>query len=145
MTKEPVYTWDGVLATCTIIDESGRTFVGEAVVHEKDMDFASEKTGCTIATTRAAIKYLQSVKRDSLKPQLEALKQLYYSMKHSKNFNPKSYENRMLQRQISIKETDIHTINLEIQKHREFLVNYLNDKETFYQAARRRRKSAENV
>ena len=137
--KEPIYTWDGVLATCTITDDQGRKFIGEAVVHEKDMDFASEKTGCTIATIRATISYLQSLKRDIIRPQLAALNQLYYSMKHSTNFNPKSYENIMLQRQIRLKKDDLDTINEEIAKQRYFLIGYLREKEEFYQAVRKMR------
>ena len=144
--KEPVYTWDGVVATCTITDEAGRTFTGSAYVHEQDMDFASEKTGCTIATSRAAVAYLQSVKKNVLKPQLAALKQLYYSMKHSSRFNPKSYENIMLQRQITIKEEDIKTVNLEIYKHKAFLKEFIDTKEIFYQNTRKARakKQVEN-
>ena len=144
--KEPVYTWDGVVATCTITDEAGRTFTGSAYVHEQDMDFASEKTGCTIATSRAAVAYLQSVKKNVLKPQLAALKQLYYSMKHSSRFNPKSYENIMLQRQIAIKEEDIKTVNLEIYKHKAFLKEFIDTKEIFYQNTRKARakKQVEN-
>jgi hypothetical protein len=137
--KEPVYTWDGVIATCTITDEYGNTFTGTAYVHEQDMDFASEKTGCTIATSRAAVTYLQSVKKNILKPQLAALKQLYYSMKHSKKFNPKSYENVMLQRQITMKEEDIKTVNLEIHKHKLFLKDFIDSKEICYQNIRKTR------
>lgn len=141
MTKEPVYIWDEDTrkATCIIEDEQGRKFIGEAIAHEADIDFTSEKTGMTIAVSRAAVKYLQSVKRDVIKPQLAALNQLYYSMKHSKKFNPKSYENRMLQRQIQIKKDDLIEINREIQKHRDFLHQYINDKEVFYQLMRKKR------
>ena len=137
--KEPVYTWDGVIATCTIIDDQGRKFIGEAYVHETDMDFASEKTGCTIAGYRASIQYLKSVKRDILKPQLAALKQLYYSMNRSKYYDKKSYANKMLWNQIRIKEEDLITVSAEIEKYKQALKIYINDKEEFYQATRKRR------
>jgi hypothetical protein len=142
--KEPIYTWDAesAHATCTIIDNQGRVFVGEAFAHELDMDFASEKTGCTIASIRATIKYLQSVRRDVIKPELGALKQLYYSINRSKNYNPKSYESKMLWSQIRLKEEDLATINCEIAVQKQYLMEYLRDKEEFYQATRKRRAQA---
>lgn len=139
--KEPIYTWDAetARATCTITDDQGRVFVGEALAHELDMDFANEKVGCTIAGIRASIQYLRSVKRDIIQPQLNALKQLYYSMNRSKNYNPKSYESKMLWRQIRLKQDDLATINSEIARQREFLVTYIREKEEFYQFTRKRR------
>lgn len=141
----PIYTWyeETGTAICKITDEQGRDFIGTAVTHELDKDFQSEKTGMTIAATRAAIKYLQSVRKDILRPQLAALKQLYYSMNRSKHFNPKSYEARMLYRQIKIKEEDIHSVNLEIDRYKTFLRQYINEKEEFYIATRKRREQGE--
>lgn len=139
--KEPIYLWDEETgcAICKIVDDDGREFVGIAMTHDTDKDFQSEKTGQTIASTRAAIKYLQSVKRDILRPQLAALKQLYYSINRSKQYNKKSYEARMLWRQIRIKEEDIKSVNIEIENYKTFLRKFIADKEAFYIATRKRR------
>ena len=143
--KEPIYLWDENTgcAICKIVDDDGREFIGMAMTHDSDKDFQSEKTGQTIASARAAIKYLQSVKRDILRPQLSALKQLYYSMNRSKQYNKKSYEARMLWRQIKIKEEDIKSINIEIDKYKTFLYQFIKDKEAFYTATRKRRQQGE--
>lgn len=136
-------SWDAenYKATYIIEDECGRQFIGEAIAHEEDHDFATELAGTQIACLRATIKYLQSVKRDILKPQLAALKQLYYSINRSNKFNPKSYESKMLFNQIEIKEEDIKAINLEIHRHKEFLHNYINDKDRAFKIMRRYRAS----
>lgn len=134
-------SWDAenYKATYTIEDECGRQFIGTAIAHEEDYDFATELAGTEIAYLRATIKYLQSIKRDILKPQLAALKQLYYSINRSKQFNPKSYESKMLFNQIEIKEEDIKAINIEIYKHKEFLRDYINNKDKAFKILRKRR------
>lgn len=144
--KQPIYHWNEQTgcAICKIVDEEGREFIGMAMTHDADKDFQSEKTGQTIATYRALIKYLQSVRRDILRPQLAALRQLYYSMNRSKHYNKHSYEARMLWRQIKIKEEDIKTVTLEIDSYKKLLRNFIADKEQFYIATRKRRGQGEN-
>ena len=58
----------------------------------------SEKTGNEIAYSRALIEAYNYRRNCIIKPGLKALNQLYYSMKHSKKFNKKSYEMKMLYR-----------------------------------------------
>ena len=139
--KLPTYTWneeDGI-ATCTIVDKQGRVFLGEAHAHPTDKDFANEKTGYMIAEIRAHISQLQSAKRDILQPQLAALKQLYYSMNRSSEFDPNSYENYMLHRQIRLKEDDLAAVNEEIATYKKFLKGYIDEKDKLYISLRRRR------
>jgi hypothetical protein len=139
--KLPIYTWneeDGI-ATCTIVDKQGRVFLGEAHAHPADKDFANEKTGYMIAEIRARISQLQSAKRDILQPQLAALKQLYYSMNRSSEFDPNSYENYMLHRQIRLKEDDLAAVNEEIATYKKFLKGYIDEKDKLYISLRRRR------
>lgn len=88
------------------------TFSGEAQCHPQD--HPNEFIGMQLANTRAFIKYFRFIRDNEIKPGLAALKQLYYSMKHSKNFNPKSYEAKMLYRQIRIKEDDLAEIKESI-------------------------------
>ena len=139
--KEPVITWDETTkeAKCIITSSIGE-IVGIAKCHPDDYDFGNELTGCHIATQRALIKALKLQKID-LKSQLFALNQLYYSMKHSQKFNEKSYENKMLQRQINLIKNDLNAINQKIAEEQDNLKNYINEKDKFYVQIREMRKN----
>lgn len=137
MKQEPIFNWDpeeGV-ASC-IIKYKNQTFCGVAMCHEEDKDMMSEKTGMEIAYRRATIDYLKYVRDMELKPALKALKQLYYTMKHSTHFNPKSYENSKLQRHIRMYEFDLETINELIVNERKNLKDYIDKKDEFYKKTR---------
>ena len=137
MKQEPIFNWDpeeGV-ASC-IIKYKNQTFCGVAMCHEEDKDMMSEKTGMEIAYRRATIDYLKYVRDMELKPALKALKQLYYTMKHSTHFNPKSYENSKLQRHIRMYEFDLETINELIVDERKSLKDYIDKKDEFYKKTR---------
>ena len=137
MKQEPIFNWDpeeGV-ASC-IIKYKNQTFCGVAMCHEEDKDMMSEKTGMEIAYRRATIDYLKYVRDMELKPALKALKQLYYTMKHSTHFNPKSYENSKLQRHIRLYEFDLETINELIVNERKNLKDYIDKKDEFYKKTR---------
>ena len=141
MKYEPVFNWSKEEGTtvCAISDGKN-TFYGMAHCHPDDADMMSEKTGCEIAYRRACIKaYKHSVSQ--LKERLAALNQLYYSMKHSKNFNSKSYENKMLQRQIRLIKSDLAAVK-EMIVHEELGLNALIvAKEEFYKAIRKQRQA----
>lgn len=96
---KPIFHYDKETgcSTCVIETKYGK-FSGTACCHPDDMDMASEKVGCEIAYSRAAIESLKYERDCIINPALKALKQLYFSMKHSKKFNPKSYETKMLWR-----------------------------------------------
>ena len=137
MKQKPIFNWDpeeGV-ASC-IIKYKNQTFCGVAMCHEEDKDMMSEKTGMEIAYRRATIDYLKYVRDMELKPALKALKQLYYTMKHSTHFNPKSYENSKLQRHIRMYEFDLETINELIADERKNLKDYIDKKDEFYKKTR---------
>lgn len=142
MTKlEPKFTWDEEVgyATCTLTDTtSGKTYVGTAACHPDDSDMMSEKTGCELALRRAKINALRS-HRDELKCELRALNGLYYNMKHSTRFNPKSYENVMLQRHIRMTENDLAVIKDVIATELQTLHTIIDEKEKFYTRVRLRR------
>ena len=137
MKQEPIFNWDpeeGV-ASC-IIKYKNQTFCGVAMCHEEDKDMMSEKTGMEIAYRRATIDYLKYVRDMELKLALKALKQLYYTMKHSTHFNPNSYENSKLQRHIRMYEFDLETINELIVDERKNLKDYIDKKDEFYKKTR---------
>lgn len=141
MKRFPDVHWDAETntATCVLTDAYDKKYIGVAVCHPDDEDMASEKTGCEIALRRANIEYIKSI-RDQIKHELGALEHLYYVMNRSKQFNPKSYENIMLQRQIRLKKTDLATIKDMLTKEQENLRWYVNEKEKLYKRIRFNRK-----
>ena len=60
-------------------------------------------------------------------------------MKHSKKFNPKSYENIMLQRQIQMIKIDLDAANNIINESLILLKLYIAEKEAFYKQLRKLR------
>ena len=139
------YYWDPEYGFCECsLTIGNNTFYGQANCHDDDMDMCSERTGKLIAETRAKIAWFQHVKNNELRPQLAALKQLYYSMNRSKYFNPKSYENRMLQRQIHFIKKQLAVVNNDLVKIQQNLKKLLRDKDEFYKAVRKKRALAEN-
>lgn len=124
------YNWYAETGTAECIIYCGPLkFKGLSHCHPEDEDMMSKLTGETIAEGRALLTYLRHIKNNELKPQLKALKQLYYSMNRSKHFNPKSYEYRMLRRQICIVENNLSGIKEEITNIKTSLKEYLEQKE----------------
>lgn len=130
MNQQPEYTWSERYgtATCTLFYKNYE-FTGVANCHPDDQDMMSKLTGQTIAEYRATLQYLRFIRDCELQPQLKALKQLYYSMKHSKYFNPKSYEAKMLYRQINILKDDLKENKYLIDFTKKELEAYLTTKE----------------
>lgn len=143
--NKPIFIWNKEtgIAECYIKNEYG-TFVGTATCHPDDQDMMSEKVGCEIAYSRAAIKSFIYERDCIIKPSIKALKQLYYSMKHSKNFNPKSYETKMLWGQLKNWQYDLDTIKQLIDAERKMVNAYIDTKEKLYQNIRKQRKDGQN-
>ena len=143
--NKPIFHYDKETgcSTCIIETKYGK-FSGTACCHPDDMDMASEKVGCEIAYSRAAIDSLKYERDNIIKPSLKALKQLYYSMNRSKKFNPKSYECKMLKRQIECWEFDLSVINDMINTERTWIRDYINTKEALYQNIRANRNNGQN-
>lgn len=139
MKHEPIFNWDedAGIASC-ILSDGEKVFTGFAQCHPDDKDMSSEKTGCEIAFRRARINALRGY-RDELKIKLKALNQLFYSMNKSYRFNEKSYENKMLQRQIRMIDFDLTTTKEMIATEEQSLRQYLSDKDKFYTKTRIRR------
>ena len=139
MKHEPIFNWDedAGVASC-ILSDGEKVFTGFAQCHPDDKDMSSEKTGCEIAFRRARINALRGY-RDELKIKLKALNQLFYSMNKSYRFNEKSYENKMLQRQIRMIDFDLITTKEMIATEEQSLRQYLSDKDKFYTKTRIRR------
>ena len=130
--KEPIFYYRDGYAKCLAEDNMGRVFIGEAWCADEDKDFESMIMGSTIAEMRAQIAAAKTY-RDDLKIKLSALNQLYYSMKHSKQFNPKSYENKMLHRQIKLA-----VLKLD-------LFEYINDKDQLHKKIKENRSASNDL
>jgi flagellar motility protein MotE (MotC chaperone) len=137
MNKQPVYNWDDELglAICAL-EEDGNVFYGMAQCHPDDSDMKSQKTGLEIAHRRAIIQAIRHKINNELKPQLAILKETYYTMKHSSKFQPKSYENKMLQRKLKQIELDLATFKDMLNAERASLRNLINEKDEFYKKIR---------
>ena len=142
MKNEPIFHWDeetGV-SSC-ILSDGERVYTGFAHCHPDDEDMKGEKTGCEIALRRAKIAALRGY-RDELKIRLSALNQYYYSINKSHKFNEKSYENKMLQRQIRQINFDLDTTKEMIATEELSLRAYIKSKDVFYTQTRKRRQKA---
>lgn len=137
MKQIPYIEWDdeNKVATCLLYYKN-KVFYGTASCHPDDMDFANEKTGEHIAYLRAMLEALNWEKECEIKPALAGLKQAYYSMNHSKKFNPKSYEAKMLYHQIQIKQDDLEQIKLLIDKYKLEIHDFITKKDIFYKQLR---------
>lgn len=142
--KDVNFEYKAGISTCFIETDNGLTAVGQAFCHEEDLDMMSEKTGNEIAYKRAKIDLFRLIRDYDLKPRLQALHQLYYSMKHSTHFNAKSYENKMLQRQIRLIKFDLETIKELIAEEQIKLKKYINSKDAFYKTVRKNRGNGQN-
>lgn len=140
MTKEPYFDWDEETGRClcAIEDEKHRPFIGTATCHPTDFDMISRRTGEEIAYRRARLELIAAARED-IKTQLGAYKQLYYSMKHSRRYNDKSYEARMLKRFIHRFEEDLATAKEVLADERASLKQYLEMKDRTYESIRAKR------
>jgi len=138
--SEPIFSWDekNGIASC-IITYKDRSFVGIATCHPEDEDMKSSLTGQQIAEHRATIEYLKFIRDCEIKPELKSLNQLYFTMAHSKKFNPKSYENKRLQTSIHMAKSDLEAVNKMIDNERKKMYQYINQKEAIYRLLRSKR------
>lgn len=130
-------------AMCAIDTPDGHHYLGQAWCNSIDRDMMNEATGCNIAQMRATIKMYQGW-RNEYKIRLDALNEVYYCMKHSTHFNPKSYENRMLQRKIKAQQDNIDTLNEYIRDLRKDIKSYIDEKDMFYKRIRNNREREAN-
>ena len=138
----PQFIWeqDTGYAACILTDNStNKTYFGSAVCADIDKDMMSEKTGCQIAHSRAAIEALKA-RREELKAGYKSLRQFYYSVNRSKNYSKKGYMERMLNRQLRMYELDLSVIEDEIKSQNQMLKEYIDAKDNFYKRIRANRK-----
>ena len=125
-----IYDYDKeTLKSSCIIEKNNIIGIGNAFCHPKDTDIVSERTGMRIAEDRAYIHYLQNYKASQLRPALTALKHVYATMQHSKQFNPHSYEAKRLRKEIKNIEKEIKEYIDDKEKMAEFYRTKIKIKE----------------
>lgn len=117
---------------CRIADTNGKQYIGVARCHPEDEPYANEYIGLTIAEARAEIHALRNFRDNELIPVVKTLTHLQTNMKTSKFYNPKSYEARMLRRQLKIKENELIAIKEEIINLQTFINNYIAEKDKLH-------------
>ena len=140
--KKVIENWDaehGVFR-CVIPYKasSGAEFegIGIAECHPDDSDFMSELTGSVIAGYRAEIDLIKKINKYEINPAIVALKHVYCSMYHSKKYNPNNYEAIRLKKELAHLMDEYAENKIAIQNLRDYLSQYINDKDKFYQKVR---------
>lgn len=133
------FNWDSNLgqAVCTIRYKDVE-IIGSAQCHDDDEDFMSERTGMFIAESRANIALWQHIKNNELTPQIKALEHVAASWASSHNYNPKSFEACSLRKQIKAKKRDYAELKHRIEMEREYLNDYIKNKEIIHTKLRNR-------
>lgn len=132
------YTYNDGIAKYIIIDNDGTVYIGEAHCHPEDIDMMNEKTGLQIAETRANIKFLKHLIKDS-KRELKALKDFHSLLKFNPYYSKESREVKLLIREIKRREKDIKENENSLKEMKNTLIEYIVEKEKFYQKIRRNR------
>lgn len=118
------YTWNEEtgIAIYTMKDmETNTTVIGKAQCHPDDKSKMSKYLGLEIAELRAKISVLRNIRDVEVKPQLKILKHLYTNMTTNKQYNPRSYEARMVRRQYKLQQQRLEDIKNTIQDCQEYL------------------------
>lgn len=144
ITYDYIVDLENNLCSC-VIKDGKNIFTGQAHCHPEDQDFQNKLTGSIIAEARAEIAQFQHIRDNELRPQLKALQQLYYSMNHSKHFNPKSYEAKMLTRAIKRTEEELDITRAAIARLRAETNQFITDKDNLYKTLRQKRAGQDNT
>lgn len=138
ITKPATFTYNSATGktTCTI-KYKNINVIGEAQCHPDDNDMQSERVGCYIAEMRAAIKYLQHIKNNELRPKLEALQHLESVYTVSPHCDNDSYELKILRRHIRLTLRELATAQNEIAMVKQNLKEYINLKDNLYKKIRK--------
>ena len=139
MPREPKFIFLDNIVRCELEDpDTHEIVVGEAKCMPQDMDMMSEKTGLQIAETRANIKFLKHLIKES-KKELKALKDFHSLLKFNPYYNEENREVKLLIKEIRRREKDIKENENSLKEMKDTLTEYIAKKEEFYQKIRRNR------
>ena len=91
---------------------------------------------------RAQIKLMQHVKNNIIRPKIDGIKQLYYSINRNANYNANSVEARAIRKHLYMAQAELTEIKEMIDENKTALRTYLEEKETFKQSIRKHRNSS---
>ena len=124
---------DTGISICTI-EYNGFKFYGYAQCAPEDDPYKSELTGGNISTWRAELKLLKHIKRCETEPKIAALRHVFFTMKHSKQYNSKSYEaKRLFQEYINLLN-ELEEINAQIKDTEQTITTYIEAKDKISKA-----------
>ena len=131
------YYYDNIngVASCTI-KYKNLLFTGTSKCHPDDEDFMSEHTGCFIAEVRANIKVLKFRRDNEIIPALRAFEHVQANMDTSTKYSPKSYEAKMIHRQIKTLKKQVEEFNAALVDEENYLKKYISEKDKLYQRIR---------
>ena len=123
MSHKETYKWDPEegSAIVKIENKDGYIFMGSAHCHPDDKEHMSEHIGLEIAEIRARLNMLRHIRDNETIPALRAMEHVFSNMKTSKQFNPKSYEARMVRRQVNILKGDLAAIKSMISHYKSYI------------------------
>lgn len=142
MNNNIVEKWDAEqgLATCILYYTTSTGVplagVGLAECHPEDRDFISERTGSIIAEYRAEIDLLKKINNFEIKPSIAALKHVYCTMLHSKQYNPNSYEAKRLKKELAHLLDELEENKQSITSIQTTLNTYISEKDKLYKRIR---------
>ena len=114
----------------------GMIFYGEAKCHPDDYDMCSERTGYFIAETRANLQKLRWCRDYEVMPMVKHYRHFYDCLSHSSKFNKDSYEAHMILKELKKWEYELQEIRLIIKEERDYLRNYIAEKDHLYHRIR---------
>ena len=131
------------IATCFINSKTSSgiilTGVGIAECGPEDLDMMSERTGTVIAEYRAEIDLLKKINNFEIKPGIMALKHVYCTMLHSKQYNPNSYEAKRIKKELAHLLDELEENKMMIKEQQQHLNIYIQQKDEIYQKIRKAR------
>lgn len=138
--SRPSFSWDDEHgnAIC-VLTRGNKVYYGCAYCSTQDQDMKSEKVGCEIAYARATIKFLQAEK-ERVKIQREALKHLLSTFPKS-DIDTQSKAYKRLTKEIYNLKLDFCDAQEQIDLLKNYLREYINNKDALYQRIREKRKA----
>lgn len=132
------YEWNPEtgISKCTIYDK-GLKFEGVANCHPDDMDFASERTGCYIAESRAGLARLRHKRDNILRPQIKSLMDFYHNLKDRKHFDPTNPMIGILFQHINKLNHELSELEQDIRLEKTYLQDYIQNKDIVYEKIRK--------
>ena len=133
MSYKETYSWDPETGSAIVklTDDKNNIFLGQANCHPDDKEHMSKYFGLDLAEIRAKNNMLRYIRDTEVKPALRILEQLFTNMKTSKQFNPRSYEARMIRRKIAFLRKDLEIIKDIMATNKQYMLEMIHISDDF--------------